>query len=173
MKTINFDEWVSEYKPIQNPFTEHGSYDNMGFETYGQEVEYVVNHYNTINKKQIWTLLNCENEESWIVPGYLLVNRMFYFITEKEWESEDIEVNDNEMITVLDAMQHCWKFAESQNIQLSMNNLSDFFTSNTDKELEITVGKAKYLAIEFIENHLDNELSEEQQDLIHNYYSNI
>lgn len=90
-----------------------------------------------------------------------------------EWVSEDIEVNNNEMITILDAMKHCWEFAESQNIQLSGNKLSDFFTSNADKELEIPLNKAKYLAMEFIENHLDDGLTDEQQDLIHDYYSQL
>lgn len=160
MRSINLEQWIEEYKPI---FIGEELKD---FDLYRNELKQFKN-------ENIWTEVECDNETFYIIPGLHIVNKFKIFITEKEWESEDIEVNDNEMITILDAMQHCWEFAQSINIQLSINDLSDFFTSNTDKEIEIPLGKAKYLTIEFIENHLDDELNEEQQDSINDYFSQL
>ena len=134
MKKLTFEQWIEEYNPIMNPFTEDNPYDNTMFETFGNEIEHVVNHFNNINRKQVWTLIDAENEERWIVPGYLYVNRLGYFITEKEWESEDIEVNDNEMISI---------------------------------------GKAKYLCKEFVEEELGILFTDEMEDKLHNYYSQL
>ena len=168
MKTINIDEFIKIYKPQKNPFVQDSSYNGCMFETYGVELAHVREQDN----KNIWTIINCENEESWIIPGYHIVDRFGYILCNIPWESENIQVNDNEMISIIDATKHCYDFAKSINIQLSINELSDFFHLNKD-ENEMTTGRAKYLAIEFIEKTIDNDLSDEHQDLIHNYYSQL
>ena len=165
---ITFEIFEETYKPIKNPFVQDSSYNGCMFETYGVELAHVREQDN----KNIWTIINCENEESWIIPGFHFVDRFGYFITEIPWESENIQVNDNEMISIIDATKHCYDFAKSIDIQLSINDLSDFFNLNKD-ENEMTTGRAKYLAIEFIEKTIDNDLSDEHQDLIHNYYSQL
>ena len=168
MKTINIDEFIKIYKPQKNPFVQDSSYNGCMFETYGVELAHVREQDN----KNIWTIINCENEESWIIPGYHIVDRFGYILCNIPWESENIQVNDKEMISDLDATKHCYDFAKSIDIQLSINDLSDFFNLNKD-ENEMTTGRAKYLAIEFIEKTIDNDLSDEHQDLIHNYYSQL
>lgn len=37
----------------------------------------------------------------------------------------------------------------------------------------MTTGRAEYLAIEFIEKTINDDLSDEHQDLIHNFYSQL
>ena len=69
---------------------------------------------------------------SWIIPGYHYVNRYGYLVTEKPWESEDIQVNDNEMITNIDAKIACIDFYKGHDVTLSENEVSDFFTNNYD-----------------------------------------
>ncbi len=171
MKTINFEDWFEKYIPQKNPFVQDSSYNGCMFETYGVELA----HVREQNNKNIWTIINGENETQWLIPGYSIVDRIGYLICNTPWESEDIQVNDNEMVSDLDAAKHCYDFARSINIQLSINDLSDFFNLNKDEtfENEMTVGKAKYLATEFIEKTIDNDLSNEHQDLIHNYYSQL
>lgn len=168
MKTIDYGQFEETYKPIMNPFVRDSSYNGCMFETYGIELAHVREQDN----KNIWTIINGENETQWIIPGYSIVDRIGYLICNTPWESEDIQVNDNEMVSDLDAAKHCYDFARSINIQLSINELSDFFSSNKDGN-KMTVGKAKYLAIEFIENSINDYLSNEQQDLIHNFYSQL
>lgn len=171
MKTITFEIFEKTYKPIKNPFVQNSSYDGCMFETYGVELA----HIREQDNKNIWTIINCENEESWIIPGYHIVDRFGYLLCEIPWKSEDIQVNDNEMISDLDAAKYCYDFAQSINIQLSINDLSDFFHLNKDEtfENEMTTGRAKYLAIEFIEKTINDDLSDEHQDLIHNFYSQL
>lgn len=166
--TITYEKFVETYKPIKNHIIQDAPYNGCMFETYGIELAHVREQDN----KNIWTIINCENEESWIIPGYHIVDRFGYILCNIPWESEDIQVNDNEMISIIDATKHCYDFAKSINIQLSINDLSDFFNLNKD-ENEMTTGRAKYLAIEFIEKTIDNDLSDEHQDLIHNYYSQL
>lgn len=168
MKKLTFENFEEIYKPIFNPFTSYPDNGNYFFETYGEEVNYVKKQHNNF----IWTLVDCDDEEQYIIPGYHIVNRSFYLLTEIPWEDENIEVNYNEMISVLDAKKACYDFSQQINVQLSLNEVSDFFNLNKD-ENEMTTGRAKYLAIEFIEKTIDNDLSDEHQDLIHNYYSQL
>lgn len=172
LKTISYNEFVEQYRPIQNPFTKEGSYDNTMFETYGQEAEYVLKQSNN----NVWTNLSFDNEESWLVPGFHFVNRMFYIVTEIPWKNEDensIQVNDNEMINIKNAINHCIEFFKTINVELNKEEVSEFYRSNEPLYHDMfTMGAAKYLAIEFYEEKFD-ELSDSQQDSIHDYYSQL
>ena len=167
MKTISFEIFKETYKPQKNPFVQDSSYDGYMFETYGIELAHVREQDN----KNIWTIINCENEESWIIPGYHIVDRFGYILCNIPWESENIQVNDNEMISIIDATKHCYDFAKSIDIQLSINDLSDFFNLNKD-ENEMTTGRAKYIAMSYYEDSLNKE-SDEFEDTIHDYYSQL
>lgn len=170
METLTFEKWVEIYSPRQNPLTKEGSYSNTAFETYGEEMEIVLK----VKENTIWTLISCDNEEQYIIPGYHIVNRYLYFITEIPYKSEDIQVNDNEMISNIDAKIACINFFKEFDIELSVNEVSDFFESNLDDTFvgEMTVGRAKYLAIEFYESIYD-ELFDDMENDIHDYYSQL
>jgi hypothetical protein len=122
MKKITYEVWVDQYKPLNNPDTIEGSYENKFFQ---------IKEHLFKDDKYIWTLVSGENENMWIIPGFHYVNREGYFLTEIPWESEDIEVNDNEMLTI---------------------------------------GDAKYMCKDFIEDILDITLTDAQEDLLHNYF---
>ena len=171
MKTITFDTFFEEYKPQLNHFTSSPDNDNYTFETFGEELEYVKKQ----NNKQIWTTIDHENEEVWLIPGFHLVNRMNYYITTKEWESEYIQVNDNEMCSVEDAIEHCIVFASREfGIELNWNDVNKHFQKNLDFTFdnEMTTGRAKYTAIAYYEDSLNKEI-EEFEDLIHDYYNQL
>ena len=170
MKTINFDDWFEKYIPQKNPFVQDSPYDGCMFETYGEEVEYVKS--SEFSDTQIWTIINCENEEMWIIPGYHFVNCFGYFITEIPWESEDIQVNDNEMCTVEEAINHCISFGEETfKIAFDKNDVALHFNENLDPTFngEMTTGRAKYIATDYFEDRLEKDM-EEFEDEIHNYY---
>ena len=122
MKKITYDEWEEKYKPQKNPNTVEGSYGNTLFD---------IDSHPPRTSNRVWTLISGENENMWIIPGFHYVNREGYFLTEIPWESEDIEVNDNEMLTI---------------------------------------GDAKYMCKDFIEEILDITLTDAQEDLLHNYF---
>jgi hypothetical protein len=54
------------------------------FETYGEEVEFVIKQ----DPKHIWTWIQGDMSDL-IVAGYHYVNRLGYYITELPWENED------------------------------------------------------------------------------------
>ena len=177
VKTINYDNFVKIYKPQKNHLVKGEClYDDCMYETYGKEVEYIVDLIN--NKKKlnhIWTIVDCENEESWIVPGYFLVNRIGYLVTENPWESEDIQVNDNEMCTIREAVDYCIAFGEEYfKVGLDKNDVIQHFNENLDPTFdnEMTIGRAKYTAIDYFEDRLSKNRDKFFDD-INDYYSQL
>jgi hypothetical protein len=74
--------WEDKFKPIHNQFRKDP--DEIMFETYGEEVEFVQNYDN----KYVWTSLQGEMSDL-VCAGYHYVNRMGYYITEVPWDNED------------------------------------------------------------------------------------
>ena len=128
---MNYNKFVKKYKPFKNEINPNESYNGFLFETYGTDLTFITS--SEFHVRQIWTLISAENEEEYIIPGYHIINREGYFLTEKPWEDGSIEINLNELITV---------------------------------------GLAKYTAIDFIEEELGIPL-EDFEDRIHEYYSSL
>lgn len=76
-----FMEWSDKFKPIPNHF--RNDPDEEMFETYGEEVDFVVKY----DPKHIWTWIQGDMSDL-IVAGYHYVNRLGYYITEVPWENE-------------------------------------------------------------------------------------
>lgn len=174
--TITYEKFVETYKPIKNHIIQDAPYNGCMFETYGKEIDYIVKLANKPESKQyVWTLLECADEEQYIVPGYFLINRLGYFITEIPWESENIQVNDNEMCTIEEAIDYCISFGEMQfNVGFDKDDVSQHFNENLDLafEGEMTIGRAKYIAIDYFEDRLGENIEKFENEL-HNYYSQL
>jgi hypothetical protein len=175
-KTITTEEFFEQYKPIKNHFVQETAYNDCVFETYDKEVQYIVDIANSNKKQCVWTLIDCEDEETWIIPGYHYVNRNGYFITEIPWEDEHgIQVNDNEMCTIDEAIDYCIDFAkEYLKINLDRYNVNTYFLNKIKSTLnnEITLGQAKYIAIDYYNYALNVDI-DGIEDEIHNYYSQL
>ena len=76
------DAWEAKYKPIKNFITGE---DDDKFETYGEELDYVLSVANT-EPRRVWTLVDGDDGNLYIVDGYHLVNRINYFITKEPLE---------------------------------------------------------------------------------------
>lgn len=171
MKTIDYEQFEETYKPIKNPFVQDSSYNGCMFETYGVELA----HVREQDIKNIWTIVDCENEEIWIVPGYSIVNRLGYILCEIPWESENIQVNDNEMCTIEEAINYCISFGEIQfNVGFDKNDVSQHFNENLDStfEGEMSISRAKFTAMDYFEDRLEKDI-DEFEDELHNYYSQL
>jgi hypothetical protein len=85
------EQWEATYRPVINILGEYGHGWGIMFETYGDDYATVL----AVAEKQprrVWTWVDGD-EHSYIVNGFRLVNRIGYFITEKEWDTGDrIEV---------------------------------------------------------------------------------
>ncbi len=85
---ISDDEWQQEFKPIKNHIDTNASFNGDMFETYGEELDFVLAQ----DQNRIWTYIDGDSGDPLIVNGYQLVNRSGYFITEVPWADED-EIN--------------------------------------------------------------------------------
>jgi hypothetical protein len=82
MEILGWSAWADKYKPITNKFSKQP--DDIIFETYGEEVEFV----QAQDPRYVWT--NVQGDEcDLIVAGYAYVNRLSYYITENPWENEE------------------------------------------------------------------------------------
>ena len=77
--------WDAKYQPIQNHITKNG---DDKFETYGEELEFV-RTINSTEPNRVWTLIEGDSGNLWIVNGYHFVNRLNYFITKNPYENEE------------------------------------------------------------------------------------
>jgi hypothetical protein len=76
-----WQKWEDKFKPTKNHF--HSDPDETMFETYGEEVEFVIKQ----DPKHIWTWIQGDMSDL-VVAGYHYVNRLGYYITEVPWENE-------------------------------------------------------------------------------------
>ena len=92
---MTFEEFFDVYKPIENHIDNNASFEGVMFETFGEELEYVL----SADPKCVVTYADGDNG-TYIFSGYHLVNRIGYFITSIPVEEDlCIEVsNDNEEV---------------------------------------------------------------------------
>jgi hypothetical protein len=83
-KFMTYDYWETNFKPIKNHLVK---YDQLTFETYGEEVEFV----KAQDPKTVWTEVDGDSG-TYIISGYHYVNRIHYYITENPWEDEYTEI---------------------------------------------------------------------------------
>ena len=74
-----YDAWATKFKPRPN----HFKTDELMFETYGEEVDYV----RAIDPKYVWTYVDGDMC-SLLVAGYAYVNRIGYYVCEIPWEND-------------------------------------------------------------------------------------
>lgn len=79
-----FDLWLDTFQPIRNhlalPGDERG-FDGCLFETFGKEVNHVVDIANSPDAHRVWTVVEADNGKWYIASGYHYVNRVGYLIT--------------------------------------------------------------------------------------------
>lgn len=80
--TEDFDE---KYTLVRNPYE-----DTFQFESYCHELDFVL-HAAKTKPRTVWTVVDGDDGQRYIIAGYHVVNRIFYYITEQEWESDNEE----------------------------------------------------------------------------------
>jgi hypothetical protein len=75
--TLTYDEFVDTYKPIKNNLTKYPSDTQLAFETYGEELDFVLAQPENL----VWTEMDGDGGV-YIVSGYHLVNRIQYYVCE-------------------------------------------------------------------------------------------
>ena len=88
---INTDQFFDTYKPIANQFDSNASWGGCMFETYGEELEFVMAQ----DPNHIWTIVDGEDDVE-ITNGYHLVNRIGYFVSEVASPDDFVLVRDED-----------------------------------------------------------------------------
>ena len=87
------DIWFEKFSPVINP-NGQGGYSvgdhQYMFDTVGQDLKRVQKALEA-NYDSIWTLIEGDDGNQYIVAGFHFINRMGYFITEKPAETGDEE----------------------------------------------------------------------------------
>lgn len=82
-----FDEFYEKFQPIQNHLVDDAPEGGCMFETYGDELAFVLSQ----DPQNIWTIVEGENKMHY-VKGYHLVNRIGYLVMKNPWTLEDKDV---------------------------------------------------------------------------------
>ena len=99
---ITEEVFYKEYKPIKNHYDPNAAFDGHMFETYGEELDFIkgINHWH------VWTIIESEGK-MYICAGFHYVNRVGYMVTQKEWNSDEIEVAlDEDELTLSEAIEY-------------------------------------------------------------------
>lgn len=82
-----FDE---QYRPQKNHLDDNASFTGCLYETSGEEFAYV----RGVNPAAVWTVIDGDDGNLWIVSGLHYVDRVGYIVTEvtRENENDSIEV---------------------------------------------------------------------------------
>jgi hypothetical protein len=88
---ITWKEYVEQYQPIKNHLVTDAPFDGYMYETFGEEVEYVLSLRNTRN---VWAIIE-DDGYKYVIPGYYYIAPLGYIITEKPWENNRVEVTLN------------------------------------------------------------------------------
>ncbi len=89
------DEFSDQYRPLPNPVNPNAPWDigdSQGclIETYGQEWDFI----RSFDRRRVWTIIDNNDGQTFIVSGLRWVNRLGYIITENPWpDGHLIEVN--------------------------------------------------------------------------------
>jgi len=83
---LDLDQWIATFRPQHNHLKPHdSSFDDgnggMMYETYGAELDYVVDTANGDGRNRVWTYVD-GHAGTYIINGYQIVNRIGYFVTE-------------------------------------------------------------------------------------------
>lgn len=82
---LTHDELFDLYEFKENIYDDNASYDGKMFETYGDELSYVLsfaNHADPEERSKVWTIVEGDNNSICISQGYHLVNRIGYLISQ-------------------------------------------------------------------------------------------
>ena len=148
------DDFFEKYDVVKNVLGDHGSYDGYMFETFGHELDYVL-QINQNNPKKVWTLIEGDEGE-YIASGFHLVNRMGYFVTveerEKEFEEykcEDLTDHEEEELTDFEKAK---RMLEENGITVSDNSTDeDLYVFINDMEINISEREIKFQASRYDE----------------------
>ncbi len=84
---LDYEKWIEDYKPLKNPNADTDEAD--GCFRFSPQSEF--DRIKEVDPTRVWTMVDSDGLTS-IIPGIHYVNREAYYITEKPWEDENLEI---------------------------------------------------------------------------------
>lgn len=86
---LSEDQFNDQYRPLPNPINPRAPWDigdaqGCLIETYGPEWDFI----KSFDRRRVWTIIDNNDGETFIVSGLRWVNRLGYLITENPWPAE-------------------------------------------------------------------------------------
>lgn len=99
---MTWEQFEERFQPIKNHITKREEFNGWLFETYDDDLAFVMDFANK-NPEQVWTILDCDGATV-IGSGYHLINRMGYIICKVRFKKDDditvIDRDDEELYTL-------------------------------------------------------------------------
>jgi len=87
MFTLHEDAFYEFFRPYRHPQASCDIWGGIGLETYGGDLELV----QSLPVESVWTVVDGDDADQWILPGIHTVNRICYLITEIPHDWKDIQ----------------------------------------------------------------------------------
>ena len=87
MLTLHEDAFYAFFRPYRHPLASCDVWGGIGLETYGEDLELV----KTLPASHLWTVVDGEDGDQWILTGIHTVNRVCYLVTEIAHDWQDVE----------------------------------------------------------------------------------
>ena len=158
---MTWDGFVETFKPVKNHIDKNAPLDGYGFETFGEEANYV-RTFVMQHPKQVWTML--VNDVA--VNGFTRVDRLLHFICE-------VEFSERVSYVLLDRVDSLNLTAKALlEICLHQNGLDDLSEEHEDYstmiDMENDFGNADSNdIIKLVAKHLDWKVEEVEPGIFH------
>jgi hypothetical protein len=84
---LHEDVFYEYFIPYRHPKAQHNIWGGLGLETFAEDMTLVRN----IDSKHVWTVLDGERNDQWIVPGVHRVNRVCYLVSVRPHNHLNVE----------------------------------------------------------------------------------
>jgi len=87
MLTLHEDAFSEFFRPYRHPQASCDIWGGIGLETFGEDLELV----KSLPVESVWTVVDGDDSDQWILTGIHTVNRICYLITEVPHDWLDIQ----------------------------------------------------------------------------------
>ena len=87
MLTLHEDAFYEFFRPCRHPQAGYDIWGGIGLETFGADLELV----KSLPVTNVWTVVDGDDGDQWILTGVHSVNRICYLVTEVAHDWQDIQ----------------------------------------------------------------------------------
>ncbi len=87
MLTLHEDAFYEFFRPYRHKDASHDIWGGIGLETFGEDLELV----KSLPLESVWTVVDGDDADQWILPGMHTVNCICYLVTEVPHGWKDIQ----------------------------------------------------------------------------------